>query len=147
MDMLNWLKVGAGATLLSATLSGQAMADVEVCNKTSVGMDFAIASWVAKPEETNQVQGWYSVDSDACRKLWTGDYSGTSVYIYASFHDGVEWREENEYALVCVRSDGEKFDRRGTWPELQSCPSGWDARRFYESKVTAPEQRINYQGR
>jgi uncharacterized membrane protein len=135
------------ALCLSMLAAPIAQADVDMCNKTSSTLNFAIASWVSEPYDTNQVSGWFVLAPGTCSTLWGGDYTGRSVYSYAFFTNGEDYIATDEYfASICVPLDGSKFTRRGSWKLLQSCDGlgGWGKKPFFESKVTSSKFTINF---
>lgn len=134
------LVCAAAALGLAATAS----ADVRICNQTSRSLTVAMAAVVDVPYNAWSVEGWWNLRPGQCATPFVGDYSNEKVYYYAQFLDnGADWETNGNIAPVCVPASGREFTRRGTASFVQSCPSGWVLKPFYETYSRVPHRQIN----
>ena len=105
-----------------AGLSGQAAADLQMCNKTASNVDVAIGY---KDQTGWKTEGWWSLAPEACQLLMGGDLVSRYYYVYAVDYDvGGEWRGE---AFMCTQ------DREFTIHGVDDCKKrGYNLNGFFE---------------
>jgi uncharacterized membrane protein len=80
---VKWVGLRLASTLIAAwlTLSGSALAELRVCNKTKSLINLAIGSSEGADYST---EGWWTVTPGSCSTPIKGPLSGRYVYLYAT---------------------------------------------------------------
>ncbi|SMP11693.1 Uncharacterized membrane protein [Roseibium denhamense] len=108
--------------LLLPALSGEAKADLRLCNKTDSQVGVAIgykdnADWVT--------EGWWNLSSNTCETLVPGALVSRYYYIYAVDYD--QFGEWGGRAFMCTRE--KEFTIRG----IEDCVArGYERTGFFE---------------
>lgn len=118
------MRVFAGIIAMLLVVIAPARADVTICNKwPQSNLSFAVAAEVTDPYETWHVAGWFNIDAQTCKVVFTGDYTGQKIY-YFVYVDGdrearVIMSGVHDSYTFCVPADTSAFDQKGSVTSLQ----------------------------
>ncbi|HEY2069138.1 MAG: DUF1036 domain-containing protein [Rhizomicrobium sp.] len=119
------------ALLLFLGLTGPALADLSVCNRTAHSARIALGrfngtDWMS--------EGWWRVDADKCRTLISGALKARYYYLYAADGGAGSWPGSHGFCVGAAQS----FQIYGR----EDCAKrGFDRRSFYEIDT---EQKSDY---
>ncbi len=142
------MRVFAAMLIASIASVSAAKADVTFCNKTSKRLGVAVAARIDVPTPAWEATGWWILSTGECAIAFEGNYSRENVYYYARLlDDRIDWEEDTtDVYPVCVPEDGSAFKRRGSGKFIQTCPSGWIKKDFYNSWSDSRDRIINFVG-
>ena len=120
--MIKPLSALCGATLLLALGAPPAMADLQLCNKTSSRVGVALGY---KDAEGWASEGWWNIAPNACETLLPGPLIARYYYVFAVDYDkGGSWGGN---AVLCTRD--KLFTIRG----IRNCEDrGYQKSGFFE---------------
>jgi len=121
-DFRNAFVLGAFACALVAFSSGEAKADLRLCNKTESQVGVAIGY---KSDSDWVTEGWWNISPSACETLVPGSLVSRYYYIYAVDYD--QFGEWGGRAFMCTRE--REFTIRG----IEDCVArGYERTGFFE---------------